>query len=298
MSKCKEMLIGCGLAVVTSLMWLVSSCSREVNSLIHVEPPNVNNSISVKSSTTTETIILGKSTSTESPTSTTQPPTLTNSTRDRTTTTVSEPPPVGNSTPAQSSITTTEPSIVNNSTLAVSPTDIDITGYRLGINGLVNTSLSLSYKSILAYPAVTETVEIVCPGVEDETLKWTGVPVSTLLVKAGLMSGASEVVFTGMDGYSIELPLESVMQDGVFLAYTVDGQTLPPWMGYPLQLVVRGSQGSSWVKWVTNIAVKPSLLSFTNSSSIIQNSRINASISGGKLCSCILSVAIAVKHQA
>ena len=269
MSKCKELVVGCGLAIITSLMWLVSSCSQPVNSSVPVETPPLDKTTSVKISTTkTQTTTVSNSTP-ASPTATTELPT------------------VSNSAPAQSPTTTTEPSIVGNSTPAEDPTDIDITSYRLVLNGLVNTPLSLSYAQILAYPAGTQTAEIVCPDIEDETVEWTGVPVSTLLNAAGLTSEGSEVVFTGVDGYSVQLPLESVLQDGVFLAYMADGQTLPQWRGYPLRLVLSGSDGLEWVQWITNIEVKPALASFTNSSAIIQNSRAPISVSGRRLCSCI-----------
>jgi DMSO/TMAO reductase YedYZ molybdopterin-dependent catalytic subunit len=152
--------------------------------------------------------------------------------------------------PASSSLTT-GPTTAHNSKTAESPTvtpgtssvfDIDINSYRLVINGLVNTPLSLSYEQIQSYPTVTEKLELVCLGVEDQTEEWTGVPVSALLAEADLMPGPSEVVFTGVDGYSIELPLDSVQQSEAFLAYLVDGQTLTQWRGYPLRLVLSGSQ--------------------------------------------------------
>ncbi len=186
-----------------------------------------------------------------------------------------------------------EPTTVGNPIAAESPKsissvlDININSYRLTINGTVNYPLSLSYEQIQAYAAVTKNVEIICPDIEDQTDEWTGVPVSTLLTQAGVTPGASEVVFTGADGYLVQLPLESVLQDGVFLAYTVNSQKLPQDRGYPLRLVVSGSLGSEWVGVVTNIEVKPASVSFINPSTIIRSSSGNISISGRKLCSCL-----------
>ena len=258
MSKCKELASVFGLVVITSFIWLVSSCSQPIESSVPIKPPYVINSTSTKNSTTT-----------------------------------TEPSTPSNSISAENPTTTTAPTTADNSTAAESPTtassvlDIDINNYRLVINGLVNTPLSLSYEQIQSYPTVIKKVELVCPGVEDQTEEWTGVPVSTLLAKADLTPGASEVVFTGVDGYSIQLPLETVQQSGAFLAYMVDGQTLTQWRGYPLRLVLGGSQGASWVEWITNIEVKPTSASFTNPSIIIKSLRGNMSISGRKLCSCL-----------
>ncbi|GAJ00205.1 unnamed protein product, partial [marine sediment metagenome] len=51
--------------------------------------------------------------------------------------------------------------------------------------------------------------------------------------------------------------LEDIMgNDSIFLAHTVDGQTLPAEHGYPLRLVAKGKYGSYWVKWVESIEVR------------------------------------------
>ena len=260
MSKCKELVSGACVVVITSFMWLVFSCSRPTPGSVPNELPKTDNSTSAKSSPT-----------------------------------ITQPSALRNLPPASTSLTT-GPTTAHNSKTTESPTvipetssvfNIDINSYRLVINGLVNTPLSLSYEQIKSYPTVTEKLELVCPGVEDQTEEWTGVPVSALLAEADLTLGASEVVFTGVDGYSIELPLDSIQQSGAFLAYLVDGQTLTQWRGYPLRLVLSGSQGASWVEWIINIEVKPTSASFTNPSIIIKSLRGNMSVSGRKLCSCL-----------
>lgn len=276
MSKCKELVLVACLVVITSLMWLVSSCSQLAESSVPIKPPYVINSTSVKSSQiTTQPHILSSPTPTES--------------------SITPGPPIaGNSATAESSTTSAVPATTESSPPSESliPSSsfvgIDINDYRLVISGLVNTPLSLSYEQIQSYATITENVEIICPGVEDETDEWTGVPISTLLKEAGIQNGASEIVFTGADGYSTQLPLELVQQSGVFLAYLVDGQTFQA-RGYPIRLVVSGTWGAAWVRLLTNIEVKSDTVSLKNSSPIIQNLRNNISISGRKLCSCLLS---------
>ena len=230
MSKCKDLVSGSCLVVITSFLWLVSSCSQPAGNTIPIGTPTFDNS-----------------------------------------------------TPAKSQA---DPFSVFN---------VNIASYHLIINGMVNTPLSLSYEQIQAYPAVTKKAEIICAitgdvlgNSEDETDEWTGVPLSTLLAKAGIQTGASEVVFTGVEGYSVQLPLKSVLQNSVFLAYKINGQILPQDRGYPLRLVVSGSLGNDWLRWVTNIEVKSTKVSLTNSSAIIQNSRVPIAISGRKLCACLL----------
>ena len=158
------------------------------------------------------------------------------------------------------------PATVDNSDLPITPIEelhltgvapkVDITHYRLIVDGLVDTPLTLTYEAILAYPTVTEVVLLICPGVFVDNAEWTGVPVTTLLAEAGIKPEASEITFHSMDAYRVVMSLEEAQQEGVFLAHMVNGQVLPEEHGYPLRLVVRGKYGSRWAKWVERIQVK------------------------------------------
>ena len=152
----------------------------------------------------------------------------------------------------------------DNSTLPVTPVEelhitgaapeVNIEDYRLVVDGLVETPLSLTYEAILEYPTVTEVVLLVCPGFFTDNAEWTGVPVTTLLAEAGIKPEASEVTFYALGSeYKVVLPLDIVQQDGVFLAHTVNRQVLPAEHGYPLRLVVRGDYGNDWIKWAKRI---------------------------------------------
>jgi DMSO/TMAO reductase YedYZ molybdopterin-dependent catalytic subunit len=132
---------------------------------------------------------------------------------------------------------------------------VDITTYRLTINGLVEKPLSLTYQDILAYPSVTVAAWLICPNTFADYAKWTGVPVSTILAAAGIKAGASNVTFYAVDGYHIMRPLSDVLREGVFLAYNVNGQVLPAEHGYPLRLVLKDEPGGAWIKWVERIEV-------------------------------------------
>jgi len=154
----------------------------------------------------------------------------------------------------------------DNSTLPVTPVEelhitgaapeVNIEGYRLVVEGLVETPLSLTYEAILAYPTATEVVLLVCPGFFTDNAEWTGVPVTTLLAEAGIRPEASEVTFHALGSeYKVVLPLDVVQQDDVFLAHTVNGQVLPAKHGYPLRLVVKGNYGYDWIKWLNRIEI-------------------------------------------
>ena len=134
--------------------------------------------------------------------------------------------------------------------------DVDISTYRLTVTGLVEKQLSLSYEDILSYPSITEVAVLNCPDFFVDVGVWTGVPMATILTEARIKSEASQVVFHSIDGYSRILSLEHINSHNVFLAYKVNGQTLPPEHGYPLRVVDESSDGNVWVKWLEKIEIK------------------------------------------
>lgn len=157
------------------------------------------------------------------------------------------------------------PSEVDNTTLPITPVEdlhrtgrpqeYDIGTYRLLVEGLVEKPLSLSYEDLLSRPQVSEEVLLICPGFFWDNAVWTGTPLSLILEEAGVSPSASQVRLEGGGGYAQTLSLEEAMADGVFLAYQVNGQTLPAEHGYPIRLVARHQYGSRWVKWLERIEV-------------------------------------------
>ena len=158
-----------------------------------------------------------------------------------------------------------DPATVDNSDLPITPVEelhttgrpdeLDISTYRLAVEGLVENPLSLSYEEIKAYHRVTEVVLLICPHVFYDNAEWTGVPVADILRQAKVKPEAEKVRFKAAGDYRQSLTIEEAMSEGVFLAYEVNGQPLPLEHGYPLRLVVRGKYGSRWVKWLTHIEV-------------------------------------------
>ena len=163
------------------------------------------------------------------------------------------------------SIISQHPSEVDNTLLPITPIeDLDLTGrpvevdideYRLVIDGLVERPLSLTYQELLSRPQISEVVLLICPGVFWDNAQWMGTPLGPLLEEVGLQEGAKKVKFHALDGYQRSLSLEEALADGVFLAYQVNGETLPLEHGFPLRLVARHQFGGTWVKWLERIEV-------------------------------------------
>jgi len=137
------------------------------------------------------------------------------------------------------------------------PTDvaIDSKTYRLKVTGKVGNPLSLSYDQILKYPSLTETVLLICPGFFANNGSWTGVNLKSLLEEAQIEKEAQYIDVVGASEKRVRIPLKALDQKRIFLAYRVNGETLPPKHGFPLRLVYKDAYGSDWVKYVDEIVV-------------------------------------------
>ena len=94
------------------------------------------------------------------------------------------------------------------------------------------------------------------------TAEWAGAALGPLLEEAGVMAGAVEALFTGLDrgveggeaqAYERAMPVGEAF--GGLLAYEMNGTPLPPQHGFPLRLVVPGWYGMQNVKWLARITL-------------------------------------------
>jgi sulfane dehydrogenase subunit SoxC len=158
---------------------------------------------------------------------------------------------------------------------------VDEQTWRLDVGGHVETTLELSLEEIKGRPERTLAVTLECAGngrallsphVVSQpwlheavgTAEWTGTPLAELLAEAGILDGAMDVVFTGLDRgvqgevdhvYERSLPLGEALDGDVLLAWAMNGQALPPQHGFPLRVVVPGWYGMTHVKWLRAITV-------------------------------------------
>jgi sulfoxide reductase catalytic subunit YedY len=157
------------------------------------------------------------------------------------------------------------PAEVDNRNLDIDPLDqfgtmgptniaIDSKTYRLKVTGKVGRPLSLSYDQILTYPSVTEVVLLICPGFFSNNGRWTGVHLKDLLQEAQIKKEAQYVDINGADN-TVRIPLKTIQEKRIFLAYQVNGVTLPRKHGFPLRLVYEDAYGHNWVKYVDEIVV-------------------------------------------
>jgi DMSO/TMAO reductase YedYZ molybdopterin-dependent catalytic subunit len=133
---------------------------------------------------------------------------------------------------------------------------VDLAGYRLQVNGLVEHPLSLSLDELRCMPKVTAKLTLVCTGVFEDTATWSGVPLKYILDLAGLQSEAKAISMVAADRYESQVTIQDALKDGNFLAYELNGQILPGLHGFPLRAVIPSMPGSKWVKWLVEIRVE------------------------------------------
>ena len=137
------------------------------------------------------------------------------------------------------------------------PTDvaIDLKTYRLKVTGKVERPFSLSYGEILNYPSLTETVLLICPGFFANNGRWTGLNLKSLIQEAQIKKEAQYIDIVGAHEKRVRITLKALDQKKVFLAYRVNGETLPQKHGFPLRLVYEDAYGYDWIKYVDEIVV-------------------------------------------
>lgn len=153
--------------------------------------------------------------------------------------------------------------------------DIDPSGHRLMINGLVKEERVFTMDDLMRLPSVSRIHFIECganSGAEWGNValptvqythgmlscsEFTGVLLSTLLDMCGYDKKKGKYVLAeGADGSSMTrtISMDRAMDD-VLVAWAMNGEMLRPENGYPLRLVVPGVQGVSWVKYLRRIEV-------------------------------------------
>jgi DMSO/TMAO reductase YedYZ molybdopterin-dependent catalytic subunit len=153
------------------------------------------------------------------------------------------------------------------------------------MDGAVKKPFAITLNELKNLPAKTIVATLECagnsrvflvpqkPGAQWElgavgNAEWTGVPLATLLDRAGLNRNAREVVLEGADrglpaeqprppepiSYSRSVPLDKALND-VLLAYAMNGSDLPQDHGFPVRAIVPGHYGMASVKWLTHVRV-------------------------------------------
>jgi len=144
---------------------------------------------------------------------------------------------------------------------ALLPPSVDVATWTLRIHGLVDRETTLTYAQLTALPIIEQYVTIAC--VSNEVggdlvgnAAWRGVPLRTVLDLAGVQPAATQLVGRSVDGFTVGMPTEWVMDPSrtPMIAFGMNGQPLPQLHGYPARLIVPGLYGYvSATKWLSEL---------------------------------------------
>ena len=143
---------------------------------------------------------------------------------------------------------------------ALTVPQVDPAGWSLRVTGMVDSPYELTFDEILAMELSDHPITLSCVsnqvgGNLVGNALWTGVPLVSLLERAGVQTGATQVVGRSVDDWTAGFPTE-ILYDGrnAILAVGMNGEPLPTRHGFPARLIVAGLYGYvSAVKWIEEI---------------------------------------------
>ncbi|MBS1913605.1 MAG: molybdopterin-dependent oxidoreductase [Bacteroidetes bacterium] len=155
---------------------------------------------------------------------------------------------------------------------------IDSGTWRLAIDGLVQTPLSVSYQDIIDEESrsgikLLKTMRCVIDSNEVQgligTAVWTGVPLRTFLDRAGIQTAqAKRLRFYGADTFGNNIQIGRIYGAPVpdlvepLLVTHMNGSPLPAQHGFPVRLILHEGYGYKNVKWLTRVEVTANDLPF------------------------------------
>jgi DMSO/TMAO reductase YedYZ molybdopterin-dependent catalytic subunit len=141
--------------------------------------------------------------------------------------------------------------------------------WKLQMTGRVRLPFEISEADIQRQPGRTLTVTVECAGNGVgsggvSTADWTGIPLRTLLERAGLGRGVKVIRLVGADrgtdapssppvSFIRSIPVEKALHPDTLLAYQMNGAPLSAEHGHPVRAIVPGWYGMDSVKWLTRV---------------------------------------------
>ncbi|WP_132058414.1 sulfite oxidase-like oxidoreductase [Halorussus amylolyticus] len=132
--------------------------------------------------------------------------------------------------------------------------DWDPETWEFTVSGAVEDDLAFSWDDFLDLPAETQTQDFHCvTGWSKFDCEFTGVTFLDLAEMAGVEDDVVHVMFSALDGYTTNLPLDACMREEVLFAYEFDGDSLPREHGGPLRVVTPHKYAYKGAKWVDGV---------------------------------------------
>jgi DMSO/TMAO reductase YedYZ molybdopterin-dependent catalytic subunit len=136
-------------------------------------------------------------------------------------------------------------------------------GWRLAVDGMVARPASFSLAQLKGYPSRSQITHLACEEGWSFIAQWTGVPLSHVLDRVGVLPQARYVVY-----YSIQpdwwdsIDMADALHPQTLLTLGMNGTDLPVGHGGPLRLRVPRQLGYKSVKYITRLTLTDNLKPF------------------------------------
>ncbi len=131
---------------------------------------------------------------------------------------------------------------------------VDLAAWRFEVTGTVERPLSLRWEELLELPRRETVCDMHC------VTRWSrydntfeGVPVQTVLERAGVRPEAAYALVHAEQGFTTNLPLGDLDRPANLLALAYNGEPLTPEHGGPVRLLVPHLYLWKSAKWVTGL---------------------------------------------
>ena len=140
--------------------------------------------------------------------------------------------------------------------------NVDVTDWRLSIDGMVDRPFSLTWDELLAMPMIERDITLNC--VSNEVggpyiggARWLGVRTRDLLARAGVQAGAEQVLSRSVDGFTVSTPVQALTDSReALIAVGMNGTPLPSDHGFPARMITPGLYGYvGATKWLTQLTL-------------------------------------------
>jgi len=137
---------------------------------------------------------------------------------------------------------------------------VNASTWQLRIHGMVDKPVIFTFDDLIRRPMIDHDVTLTCVseaigGGYIGNARWQGILLADVLREAGIQSGADQIVMRDVNGMTIGVATDPVL-DGrkSMLAVGMNGQLLPAEHGYPVRAVIPGLYGYvSATKWVVDM---------------------------------------------
>jgi DMSO/TMAO reductase YedYZ molybdopterin-dependent catalytic subunit len=132
---------------------------------------------------------------------------------------------------------------------------VDGSDFRLKVGGLVQNTRAWSLPDLYALPKTEQITRHICVEGWSAIGRWGGTPFSEFLKRVGADTSAKYVGFKCADDYFESIDMPTALHPQTLLAFTYDGQQLPPKYGYPMKLRMPTKLGYKNPKHIMEIFV-------------------------------------------